>query len=384
MQKPNYLTKIADIPELSEAEQADLAPIEKKFIFRSNDYYHGLIDWNDPKDPIRQIIIPQHGELEEWGSIDASDEAEHTVLPGLQHKYRETALLLVNDVCGAYCRFCFRKRLFMEDNDEVVRDVTAGLEYISLHPEITNVLLTGGDPLILTTPKLASVISRIREIEHVKIIRIGTKMPAFNPARILNDPSLAEMINKYSKAKGKIYIMAHFNHDRELTNAAIQGVLCLQKAGAAIVNQTPLIRGVNDNAEALLNLFDKFSFIGVSNYYVFQCRPTLGNKPYTVPLEEAYDIFQQAQSRVSGLGKCARFVMSHATGKIEIVGMTDRHIYMRYHRAVAPGNNGRFFAFERNSEARWLDDYSATFATGAPPVGTSISPSMSKEASFNS
>jgi lysine 2,3-aminomutase len=365
MRKPTYLTRLAHVSELSEAERAGLKPVEEKFIFRSNDYYQGLIDWNDPEDPIRRIIMPMSGELEEWGELDASDEEEYTVLPGLQHKYRETALLLVNDVCGAYCRFCFRKRLFMDDNDEAVRDVSRGLEYIREHPEISNVLLTGGDPLLMSTEKLSAVIGRLRELRNVRIIRIGTKMPAFNPARILNDPALVELIGRHSTGEGKIYIMAHFNHPRELTDVAVEGMMLLQRAGATTVNQTPLIRGVNDDPATLAELFNRLSFIGVPPYYVFQCRPTLGNKPYSVPVERSYEIFSQAQARCSGLAKRARFVMSHASGKVEVVGLDAGHVYMKYHQAAKPSDQGRFLVLKRNPTAHWLDDYGAEAAAAA-------------------
>jgi KamA family protein len=357
MQKPVHLTRISQISQLSEAERGELAAVEKRFVFRSTDYYQSLIDWDDPHDPIRQIIIPSKAEMDEWGKLDASDEESYTVLPGLQHKYRDTALLLVNDVCGAYCRFCFRKRLFMPDNQETTRDVTRELEYIRARPEITNVLLTGGDPLVMSTPRLAGIIGGVREIPHVNIIRIGTKMPAFSPARILNDPSLAEMISKHSAADRKIYIMAHFNHPRELTSATIEAMLTLQKAGAITVNQTPLIRGINDRPDTLAELFNRLSFIGVPPYYVFQCRPTLGNKTFSAPVEEAYEIFQRAQGMCSGLAKRARFVMSHSSGKVEVVGLTSEQIYMRYHQSADAKDAGRFFALDRNREARWLDDY---------------------------
>ena len=188
--KPKYWTNIDQVPQLGERERERLRLVGEKFVFRTNDYYQGLIDWSDPADPIRKLVIPGEEELNEWGQLDASREDLYTKAPGLEHKYWDTALLLVNDVCGAYCRFCFRKRLFMDDNDEVVRDVTEGVAYIRRHPEVSNVLLTGGDPLIMSTPKLERIIAELRRIDHVKIIRIGTKMPAFNPYRILNDPSL--------------------------------------------------------------------------------------------------------------------------------------------------------------------------------------------------
>ena len=196
MKKAKYLTKLEQIPQLSQGEINRLDEVNDKFVFRTNDYYQSLIDWDDPEDPIRRIVIPDVQELDEWGQLDASDEESYTVAKGLEHKYDSTALLLVNEVCAAYCRFCFRKRLFMDENEEVTKDVSEGLEYIRTHKEISNVLLTGGDPLIMSTSKLEPIIQKIREVDHVNIIRIGTKIPAFNPMRIYNDPSLEAMFRK--------------------------------------------------------------------------------------------------------------------------------------------------------------------------------------------
>ncbi len=355
--KPKYLTRLDQIPQLSEEERNRLQPVSDKFVFRSNDYYNSLINWDDPNDPIRKIIVPEVQELDDWGKLDASDEEKYTKVRGLEHKYDSTALLLVNEVCAAYCRFCFRKRLFMDENEEVTKDISEGLEYIRAHKEISNVLLTGGDPLIMSTSKLEPIIRQLREVEHVKIIRIGTKIPAFNPYRILKDPSLLEMIRKYSNIEKRIYIMAHFNHPRELTSVALEGLDALMQAGAIVVNQTPMIKGVNDDPEVLMELFQKLSFIGVPPYYVFQCRPTEGNKPYDLPVERAYEIFEQARSRCSGLAKRARLVMSHDSGKVEILGLTEKHIIFKYQRAADNEDSGKVVLFKRNPDAYWFDDY---------------------------
>ena len=151
MSHRKYITSIDQIPELdalSDKQRENLRVVEERYAFRTNGYYQSLIDWDDPKDPIRRIVIPSTDELESWGALDASGESLYTKAPGLEHKYADTAVLLVSDVCGALCRFCFRKRLFMEDNQEVTRDVSGGLGYIRKHPEINNVLVTGGDPLL--------------------------------------------------------------------------------------------------------------------------------------------------------------------------------------------------------------------------------------------
>ena len=352
-----YLTKIEQLERLSERKRAELRKVTDEFAFRANDYYLSLIDWDDPDDPIRRIIIPSVQELERWGRLDPSDEKTYTIMPGLEHKYNSTALLLVSNVCDGICRYCFRKRVFIEPQSEYLRDLPAALQYIREHREITNVLLTGGDPLVLTTSKLENIIRPLREIEHVQIIRIGTRIPTFNPYRIIADPALLEMIEKYSTDEKKIYVMNHFMHPRELTDVAIEAVNLLRKAGAVLTNQCPLIRGVNDNAEVLAELLRRLSFVGVPPYYVFQCRPAVGNRAYTVPLEEGYDIFEQAKSMVSGLAKRARFVMSHSSGKIEIVGKTKDMVYYKYHRAAKDKDSGRFLAFASNPSACWLDDY---------------------------
>jgi KamA family protein len=354
---PKYLVRLEQIQELNMIEKEQLKAVTDTFVFRTNDYYQSLIDWNDPNDPIRRIVMPQVAELQEFGKWDASDEASYTVMKGLEHKYSDTALLLVNNVCGAYCRFCFRKRLFTDDNDEVTSDTSAAVEYIRQHPEINNVLLTGGDPLLMSTGKLEKIIQQVRNIDHVKIIRIGSKMPAFNPFRIINDPSLLEMLSRYSSAEKKIYVMAHFNHAKEMTDVAVQGIMLLQKAGVTVFNQTPIIRGVNDNAEAIGELFSRMSFNGVTSYYLFICRPTAGNRPYVVPVEEAWDIFESARQNLAGLAKHARLCMSHKTGKVEVVGKSGDHMIFRYHRAARPEDRSRVMLFPSNPDACWLDDY---------------------------
>ncbi|MGD8726233.1 MAG: KamA family radical SAM protein [Gemmatimonadales bacterium] len=350
-----YITNLSKLDGLTEAERRRLEPVAERYVFRLNTYYHDLINWDDPNDPLRRLVIPTEHELSDWGQLDASHEADYTPVRGCQHKYTDTALLLVNEVCGAYCRYCFRKRLFMNDNDDAAIDHSEGLAYIQEHEEVTNVLLTGGDPLVLSTRRLATIISDVAAVPHVRIIRIGSKIPAFNPFRILDDPTLLNLISETCEGGTQIYIMNHFDHPRELTREARQAVRLLKQAGAMTVNQCPIVRGVNDRPQTFRALFRELSFIGCPQYYVFQGRPTAGNEPYEVPIVEGYRIFVEANRHVSGLAKRARFAMSHRTGKIEIVGIDDRHIYMRYHRAHRKEDYGRVVVALRDDHAFWLD-----------------------------
>jgi KamA family protein len=355
--KVTYLTKIEQIEGLTEQKRAELKKVAEKFSFRCNDYYLSLINWDDPDDPIRRIIIPHERELDNWGRLDPSDEQAYTILPGLEHKYNSTALLLVSNVCDGICRYCFRKRVFIDPQQEYLRDIPGAMDYIRSHSKITNVLLTGGDPFVLSTDKLENIIRHLSQIKNVRVIRIGSRIPAFNPYRILEDPSLSEMLGRYTTEYHSIYVMTHFVHPRELTPEALRGIHMLKKAGVEMANQTPLLRGVNDDPLVMAELLGELSFIGVVPYYIFQCRPALGNKAYTVPIEEGYEIVERAKAQVSGLAKRVRFVMSHSAGKMEIVGKTGESVYFKYHRAADDKDSGRFMVLKSNPNACWLDDY---------------------------
>ena len=352
-----YITRADQLEFLGEEEKNRVREVSEEYPFRCNSYYLSLIDWDDPEDPIRRIIIPHEDELGQWGFVDPSDEKNYTVAPGLEHKYDSTALLLVSDICEGICRYCFRKRVFTEDREEHNLDLGASVDYIKSHREITNVLLTGGDPLVLSTRKLGRIFEELRKIEHIGIIRIGSRMPVFNPYRILDDEGLVEMIGSYVEPAKKIYLMTHFIHPRELTEAAIEGVWRLQKAGVVVNNQMPLIKGVNDDPAVLAELLEKLAVCGIIPYYIFQCRPAMGNSAYTIAIERGYDIIEEAKDRVSGLAKRVRFVMSHRTGKVEVVGRDKRHTYFKYHRAAENGDSSKFIKCRRNPDASWLDDY---------------------------
>ena len=352
-----YIKNLEAIPALSASENLDgLKAVARKYVFRSSEYYLGLIDWNDPDDPIRQLIIPREEELLDWGKLDASNEAAVTVSHGVQHKYADTVLLLCNEVCGGYCRYCFRKRLFMDVNDEVNKSVYEGLDYIAAHPEVTNVLLTGGDPLLMSTRRLSEIIGRLREIPHVQIIRLGSKMPAFDPGRVLDDPELLAMFGRHSTPRKRIYLMAHFDHPRELTESAIEALDQLIRQRVILTNQCPLIKGINDDPAVLGELYRKLSWIGCPPYYLFQGRPTAGNSAYEVPITRGWAIFQEAIHRGSGLARRARYVMSHETGKVEIMAVDEQYIYLRYHRAKDPALRGRCLLYKRDDKAFWLDE----------------------------
>ncbi|NLI68145.1 MAG: KamA family radical SAM protein [Bacilli bacterium] len=355
MALPKYITDIDRIEQIPKEEREKLKKVTEKFVFRVNEYYLSLIDWDDPNDPIRKLVIPSEHELNDYGRWDASDEDTNYVAPGCQHKYKTTALLLVSEVCGAYCRYCFRKRLFRNDVREASIDVEPGINYIKEHPEINNVLLTGGDPLMLAASRLDAILSKLREIDHVKIIRIGSKLPVFNPMRIYEDEELLNVIRKYSTPEKRIYIMAHVNHPRELTEHAYKAFQALHEAGAIIVNQSPVLKGINDDPKVLGELLDKLSWAGVTPYYFFINRPVRGNEPFVLTLEEAYNLVEEAKALTSGLGKRVRLAMSHTSGKIEILAIKDGKAYLKYHQN-REGKYGEVMILDCPKDATWFDD----------------------------
>lgn len=353
-----FVKDLEEIP-LSVEERERLLRVSEKFPFFCTSHYLRLINFNDPSDPLRRVVVPDEGELEPWGRVDPSNEANYTVMEGVQHKYDSTVLVLASNKCAGLCRYCFRKRLFLtdEEREERLRDVKALVEYLRSHPEVTNVILSGGDALMLSTSRLRELISEVAKVPHVRFIRLGTRILSYWPERILNDPELLEVLKKYSLPERRIYVVTHFDHPREITPEAVQACHLLFKAGVQILNQCPMISGVNDDPGVLAELFRQLASMGVSPYYVFQCRPTVGNKPYAVPIERGYQIFETARGRVSGVAKRARFVMSHAMGKIEIAAMTREHVIFKFHRAARNQDTGKVLVYRRNPQAYWLDDY---------------------------
>jgi len=321
-------------------------------------YYMSLIDKNDPNDPIRKMVFPSVKELDLSGSYDPSGEIEVTRIQGLQHKYEPTALILSTNRCTAYCRYCFRKRLVGIPNEEIIKKFNQAVNYIKKHKEITNVLISGGDPFTLPSKVIKNFLKKLSGISHLYFIRFGTKIPVIFPDRIIEDKELLSILKKYSRPDRRIYISTQFNHPRELTRKAIRAVNKLIHRSIIINNQTVLLKGVNDDPDVLAELLNKLSGIGVIPYYIFQCRPVKRVKHnFQVPLARGYRIIERAKRRLNGHSKRFRYVMSHRTGKIEIVGISNNHIYFKYHEARNSRNYGRFFKKRLNEHAGWLDDF---------------------------
>ncbi len=342
---------------LNKEEKKKLKKVIEKHPMFIPDYYAGLINWNDPNDPIKQIIFPSVYELDQSGSYDTSGEKENTVLTGLQHKYQETALLLVTNRCAGYCRHCFRKRMVGIPTNETVKLFDKAVEYIKEHREITNVLISGGDPLVLPTDVIEYFLSELSKIPHLKFIRFGSRVPVFYPMRIYEDTKLLKAFSHYSTPERRVYLVTHFNHPREVTTEARKAIDALIRSGVPVSNQTVLLRNVNDDPEVLATLMKEITSAGVIPYYVFQCRPVKRVKShFQVPLKRGCEIVEKAKQKLDGHAKRFKYIMSHKTGKIEIVGIIGNEIYLKYHQAKNPKKVGKLFKRLLTPNAGWFDD----------------------------
>lgn len=347
---------LAPYVTLNSQKKKDLEAIIRHHPMSVTRYYMSLINWDDPDDPIRKMVIPSKSELDLHGLYDTSGEAENTKMPGLQHKYNETVLLIATNRCPTYCRHCFRKRMVGMSDNEVVKRLHEALDYIRGTEKVTNVLVSGGDPFILPNNVINDFLENLCKIDHLKFIRFGTRVPVTFPDRILLDKNLIEILTDYDRKK-KIQITTHFNHPREITDKSSEAIQMLLRVGIPVHNQTVLLRGVNDHADIMTELMNGLTSIGITPFYVFQCRPTMRVKTaFQVPLYIGCKIIEETRKHLDGYAKRFRYVMSHVTGKIEILGIFDHSFLFKYHQAKSIGDHGRIFKKGADLKAGWLDD----------------------------
>ena len=305
---------------------------------------------------LKHIIEPSVKEFSSPGKLDTSGEHDHTVLPGLQHKYPQTGLLLTTDRCASYCRYCFRKRIVGKNSDEVAPRYDQIAAYIRMHPEMNNVLLSGGDPMILRTEKLHRIMDHLLDCPNLTSIRFGTKTIAFYPPRFA-DPELPGLFERILAAGKTAVIVGHFDHYGEISPEAIENIVKLRGVGVQFLNQTVLLRRVNDDPDTIAKTFEKCHAIGCRPYYLFQGRPVKGASHFQVPLAEGVEIVRGVNQRLSGIQKTFKYIMSHYTGKVEILDLAeDGRLYMRYHQCPETDKIGRIFSRPYREGACWLDD----------------------------
>ena len=406
------LTNFKEIPQikkLSKQLQFEMEVVANIFPFKTNNYVvENLINWkNVPNDPMFILTFPQKNMLKPKhfnkmaeaikNNLNKKEiqkvatkirlqlnphpagQMEHNIpklndgtkLYGMQHKYKETVLFFPSQgqTCHAYCSFCFRWPQFvgMDELKFATHEIKQLVQYLREHPEVTDILFTGGDPLIMKTRLLAAYLNAILDakLPNLKTIRIGTKALSYWPYRFITDDDayeLLELFEKISATNMHLAIMAHFNHPAELsTDAVKQAVLRIRKkTGAQIRTQSPILRHINDDPKIWAEMWQKQVALGLIPYYMFVVRDTGAQHYFGVPLVEAQEIFRDAYQIVSGLARTVRGPSMSATpGKIQILGVTKigrvKAIVLRFLQGRNPQWVQKPFLAKYDGEAIWID-----------------------------
>ncbi|MDO5713979.1 MAG: lysine 2,3-aminomutase [Tissierellia bacterium] len=294
IQDVDTLSKIFD---LEEEEKEDIQQVLKRFRMGITPYYASLIDPKNPMDPVRMQAIPSILETHISGSDleDPLSEDEDSPVPGITHRYPDRVLFLITDMCSMYCRHCTRRRFAGSHDAGVSRDrIDAGIEYIRNTPVVRDVLLSGGDALLVSDERLEYIISELRKIPHVEIVRIGSRTPVVLPQRITDD--LCNMLKKYHP----IWLNTHFNHPNEITPASIEACRKLADAGVPLGNQSVLLRGVNDSVRTMRDLVQDLARIRVRPYYIYQCDLSMGIEHFRTKVAKGIEIIEGLRGHTSG------------------------------------------------------------------------------------
>jgi KamA family protein len=414
--KAYHLGNFREIPQLAGFGENRLREIEivaRVLPFKTNNFVvDRLIDWDKgPDDPMfvltfpqRDMLLPHHyeemaGLVEQGAAPEAIREAadrirlelnphpagqlDHNVprldgvpLPGMQHKYRDTVLFFPNpgQTCHAYCSFCFRWPQFvgLSELRFASREAEHLVAYLKAHPEVSDVLFTGGDPLVMSTRRLAAYLEPLlaADLPNLRHIRIGTKALSYWPYRFLGDGDADELIALLRRvaASGRhLAIMAHFNHPRELEPPEVQrAIRRLQAAGAVIRTQSPVLRHINDDPELWARMWNAQVDLGCVPYYMFIARDTGARHYFSVPLVRCWEVFREAYQRVSGLGRTVRGPsMSACPGKVHVLGVAEagdrKVIALRFLQGRNPDWIHRPFFAEYDDRAAWLDELRPAF-----------------------
>ncbi len=412
MKYKSYTAKTyKEIPQVQKAltpeQMFDIDVVSKVFPFKVNNYViNELIDWENPlEDPIFRLTFPQRGMLldedyEKIANLIKSGASEEEIrqaaneirmklnphpagqkynvpevdgikLEGAQHKYKETILFFPKQgqTCHAYCSFCFRWPQFVgiEELKFAMKEVDLLIEYIRRNESITDILFTGGDPMIMNAKVFASYIRPILDanIPHLKTIRIGTKVLGFWPYKFLTDPDAQEMLDLFKEIVDRGYhlaFMAHFNHYKELrTDAVKEAVNKVLETGAIIRTQSPLLRHINDSANVWATMWKEQVQMRMVPYYMFVARDTGAQHYFGVPLVKAWEIFRNAYKQVSGLARTVKGPSMSATpGKVRVLGVSEingqKVMVLDFLQARNPDWVGRPFFAKYNENAMWLDE----------------------------
>jgi len=334
----NRITTVEQLEKvihLSEKEKQEISLCLKNFRMAITPYYASLMDPVNPKCPIRMQAVPTINEMHvlPYELDDPLAEDRESPVKNIVHRYPDRVLFLVTRMCSMYCRHCTRRRTVGEEDFAITdEEIDAAVDYIANNKAVRDVLISGGDPLTLSDEKLEKIIARLREIDHVEIVRIGTRVPVVLPMRIT--PELLTMLKKYQP----IWINTHFNHPKEITPESIKACTDIVDAGIPLGNQSVLLQGINDDTETMKELLLKLVKIRVRPYYLYQCDLSLGLGHFRTEVEKGIEIIKNLTGNISGFA-VPKFVIDSPLGggKIPInpeyvISVEDDKIIMRNYK----------------------------------------------------
>jgi len=333
-QLSNRINTIEEFEKVIPLTESERKALSSPGLFRVDitPYYISLIDPDDPDDPVRKQVVPTAGELVPFKAMmeDSLSEDRHSPVPGLVHRYPDRVLMLVTTQCATYCRYCTRSRIVGDPSATFSRaEFEMQLEYLKRTPQVRDVLLSGGDPLVLAPKVLEEILSRLREIPHVEIVRIGSRVPVFMPMRVTDE--LTDMLQKYHP----LWMNIHVNHPNEISAELEAACDKLTRAGIPLGNQSVLLAGVNDNVHIQRELVQKLVRIRVRPYYLYQCDLVEGAGHFRTPVAKGIEIMEGLRGHTSGYAVHQYMVDAPGGGgKIPVspqylISMSDHKIILR-------------------------------------------------------
>jgi len=306
--------QLAEYIELTDEEIEGIAAASRRFLWAIPPYYASLMDRTDRCCPIRMQAVPSPEELQDdLGVPDPLTELDNSPVEGVIRVYPDRVAFTVGNRCAMYCRHCLRKETMVgkPDHDCSREMILEGIDYVRRTPEIRDVLLTGGDPLLFSDERLEEILARLCEIPTVEVLRIGSRIPCTLPQRIT--PELCRMLERYHP----LYLNTQFNHPKEITSEAEAACVRLAEAGIPLGNQSVLMKGINDSVATMTTLCRELMRIRVRPYYVYQCQILTGTRHFRTPIERGIEILQRLQGYTSGLA-VPKYILDTPHGKIPI------------------------------------------------------------------
>lgn len=364
-QLANRLNSSEDFDKVLELTESERKALNTEGLFRVDitPYFVSLIDPEDANDPIRKQVIPTAEEIASFTGMmeDSLAEDRHSPVPGLVHRYPDRVLMLVTTQCASYCRYCTRSRIVGDPSATFSRaEFEAQIEYLKHTPQVRDVLLSGGDPLTLAPKILEELLARLREIPHIEILRIGTRVPVFLPMRVTDE--LCEMLQKYHP----LWMNIHVNHPNEITQELAQACDKLTRAGIPLGNQAVLLAGVNDCVHIQRKLVQDLIRIRVRPYYLYQCDLVEGAGHFRTPVAKGIEIIEGLRGHTSGFA-VPTYIIDAPGGGGKIPVMPNYQISMSDHKVILRNYEGFITTYEEPIEYQPHDPKTCRYCQNKRP-----------------